>query len=118
MKYKVYSFINTRHEQIADIISRGRLSSDWNTYLEDMKLKTNECKGFPSGALKAIHLIAVIHFGFALYYDSTYVHFPSTKGTPNEFGGKLKYLTILNVVSIPYINLTRRIFVQENDTDA
>lgn len=53
-----------------------------------------------SGILKTIHLIAVVHFVFALYYDSTYVHFPSTKGTPNEFGGKLKYLTVVNVVSI------------------
>lgn len=60
------------------------------------------CKGFSSGILRAAHLLAIIHFAFALYYFSTYVRLPLTNGKVNEFGGAFKYLTILNVVSSFY----------------
>lgn len=50
--------------------------------------------------LVLLHFIAAAHYVYAFYFDMVYVHFPADlypeKHTP--FGGKFKYLTVLNVV--------------------
>lgn len=52
--------------------------------------------GVPTGILKVIHLFAVVHFVYGIYYDFTYVHFPNSTKMSNTFGGKFKYLTVLD----------------------
>jgi hypothetical protein len=50
-----------------------------------------------------LHLIAAIHFIFGVYYDMKFVHVPkeilSLKRHNSDFGGKFKYLTIINAVN-------------------
>lgn len=50
--------------------------------------------------IKFFHLIAAIQFGFAVYYDFSYVHVPSKVLSSNRatFGGKFKYLTFIDGV--------------------
>lgn len=52
----------------------------------------------PSLLLKGFHLFAVAHFVYGIWYDFTYVHFPKTTNMSNNFGGKFKYLTVLDEV--------------------
>lgn len=54
------------------------------------------------GALRTLmHFILVVQFSYGIYYDFTYVHFPPEMKRPGgEFGGKLKYLTVWDAVSI------------------
>lgn len=49
-----------------------------------------------------LHLVAAAHFWYGIYYDCTYVYFPSTHPFAKlpQFGGKLKYLTFLDMVSV------------------
>lgn len=46
------------------------------------------------------HIVALIHYVYAFYYDMMFIDFPAhklpTKST--KFGGKFKYLTVINVV--------------------
>lgn len=48
------------------------------------------------------HLIGAIQFSYGCYYDFMYVRLPSTSTIVTPYGGKLKYLTYLNAVSIQY----------------
>lgn len=55
------------------------------------------------GALRILlHLIGVVQFWYGIYYDFSFVHLPQDlRGTvkTSNFGGKFKYLTVLNAVS-------------------
>lgn len=55
-------------------------------------------RGLPTVVLKCIHLFAAVHFAYGLFYDFSYVHFPKTTQMSNNFGGKFKYLTVLDAV--------------------
>lgn len=46
------------------------------------------------------HLLGALQFGYGCYYDYMFVVIPSTSNVAPPFGGKLKYLTYLNAVSI------------------
>lgn len=50
---------------------------------------------------KVIHLVAVIHFSFGVYYDHAHVNVPKEllRSKAAEFGGKFKYLTFINGVN-------------------
>lgn len=61
------------------------------------------------GALRTLlHLTAAVQFTYGIYYDYKYVEFP-TQTNPNSkliyhpFGGKFKYLTFLDAVSVQKI---------------
>lgn len=47
-----------------------------------------------------VHLLAIIQYTYSFYYDVKYVNLPQTLSPKNltDFGGKFKYLTVLNVV--------------------
>lgn len=60
--------------------------------------------GVPTAILKCIHLFAVVHFVYGIYYDFTFVHFPKTTNMSNNFGGKFKYLTVLDAVSFTFVS--------------
>lgn len=47
-----------------------------------------------------LHLIAAANFVYAFYFDFVYVHFPADfhPDKHTTFGGKFKYLTVLNLV--------------------
>lgn len=57
-------------------------------------------RGVYLALVKLIHLIAAVHFCYGVYYDFAYVHVPAGTLRSNraKFGGKFKYLTILNAV--------------------
>lgn len=59
-------------------------------------------KGAYAGLRVVLHLIGALQFWYAIYYDFSFVHLPQDlRGTLNtsNFGGKFKYLTVLNAVS-------------------
>lgn len=52
-------------------------------------------------ALRSIfYLITAVQFWYAIYYDVMFVAVPSPHRMANIFGGKFKYLTFLDCVSI------------------
>lgn len=55
------------------------------------------------GALRILlHLIGAVQFWYGIYYDFSFVHLPQDlRGSikTSNFGGKFKYLTVLNAVS-------------------
>lgn len=69
-----------------------------------MANKSSEVKNkrFLLVMVKALHLFAAIQFSFAVYYDFSQVHVPSTvlRSNRNGFGGKFKYLTFIDGVMI------------------
>jgi hypothetical protein len=48
---------------------------------------------------KIFHLLVAVHYIFAFVYDWVYVLPEEIKFRKYSFGGKLVYLTVLNVVS-------------------
>lgn len=50
-------------------------------------------------ALKFFHFVVAVHYIFAFYYDWVYVLPKEVILRQYSFGGKLVYLTVLNVVS-------------------
>lgn len=52
--------------------------------------------------VKFFHLITAIQFCFAVFYDFSYVHVPgkALRSNKSPYGGKFKYLTFLNAVSL------------------
>lgn len=56
------------------------------------------------------HLIGAVQFGYSVYYDYTYVHIPQelreeSRRMSNTYGGKFKYLTFIDAVSLVVIKL-------------
>lgn len=51
---------------------------------------------------KVIHLVAVVHFAYGVYYDFVHVNVPKDvlRSNRHAFGGKFKYLTFLNGVIV------------------
>jgi hypothetical protein len=47
---------------------------------------------FAMGFAKIFHLIAVVHFGFGLWYDRTYMTAPDNAFRKFEFGGRMSEL--------------------------
>lgn len=49
-----------------------------------------------------MHFIAAVQYIYAIYYDFSYVHFPPhlQVAMGHAFGGKFKYLTVLDAVSV------------------
>lgn len=46
------------------------------------------------------HLLGALHFFYGCFYDYNYVIIPRTLVPTPSYGGKFKYLTFLNAVSI------------------
>lgn len=60
-------------------------------------------RGIFLALIKLFHFIAVVQYVYAIYYDVKYVHFPATVNPEikrTSFGGKFKYLTFLDAVSL------------------
>jgi hypothetical protein len=64
---------------------------------------------FDNSFLKVFHFTVALHYLYAFYYDWTYVLPEEVKLRKYTFGGKLVYLTVLNVVSI-FISLSKILF--------
>lgn len=48
-----------------------------------------------------MHFIAAVQFTYSIYYDFKYVHMPpGLKRFGDDFGGKFRYLTVLDAVNI------------------
>lgn len=64
-----------------------------------MVSKKIEVKKF-SIFLVILHLIGFINYIYAFYYDMAHVKFPANffPDKHTDFGGKFKYLTVLNLV--------------------
>lgn len=43
--------------------------------------------------------MALVNYVFAFYYDMMFIEFPAHKNV-TDFGGKFKYLTVINLVMI------------------
>ena len=61
--------------------------------------KFNEKNETKNTILKVFHGVAAIQFIFGVYYFFAYIHFPQETKMSNNFGGKFKYLTVLDAVS-------------------
>jgi hypothetical protein len=59
-------------------------------------------KGVYLALVKLIHFIAVVQYLYAIYYDFVHVNAPATafKSKKTKYGGKFKYLTFLDAVSL------------------
>lgn len=59
--------------------------------------------------LFVLHFVAFTNYVFAFYYDMMYVDFPAHKipAKSTKFGGKFKYLTVINVVMKFKFNVTK-----------
>ncbi|EDW36865.1 GL25826 [Drosophila persimilis] len=64
--------------------------------------RTNSVYGGVYGALRTLmHLTAAVQFTYGIYYDYSYVEFPTTEPEMrihHPFGGKFKYLTFLDAL--------------------
>lgn len=58
------------------------------------KCCANICGAFP----RILHIVAMLQFGYALYYDFVYVKFPKNVQAPHGFG-RYAYLTFYGLVS-------------------
>lgn len=51
------------------------------------------------------HMIGAVQFWYSVYYDYNFVHIPEglrreSRGMNDNYGGKLKYLTFIDAVSV------------------
>jgi hypothetical protein len=58
--------------------------------------KSSQKQTGSQGLLKFFHLISIVQFSYAIYYNANFV--PSLLTPDRDFGGKYKYLTVINVV--------------------
>jgi hypothetical protein len=61
-------------------------------------------RGIFLALVKIFHFIAAVQFVYSIFYDWTYVHVPekAIRSNRTAFGGKFKYLTFLDAVSIDF----------------
>lgn len=52
------------------------------------------------GLLIVFHAITCVQFAFAVYYDYMHAILPPSLAKANDFGGKFKFLTFWDAVSI------------------
>lgn len=56
-----------------------------------------------SVSIKIFHLLVAVHYIFAIYYDCVHVLPKEIVLRGYSFGGKLVYMTVLNVVSVNFV---------------
>lgn len=64
----------------------------------------SETKLKSSSFIILLHLIALIHFSYGVFYDFQHVNVPQEilKSKRTDFGGKFKYLTFINAVNFSH----------------
>ena len=76
-------------------------------------------RGILRALIKFFHFIAIIQFGYAIFYDFVYVNVPGDvlKIKKTNYGGKFKFLTFINAVKLSSVtklwfrSLMNQIFV-------
>lgn len=73
-------------------------------------------RGILRALIKFFHFIAIIQFGYAIYYDFVFVNVPgdALKIKKTNYGGKFKFLTFIDAVKLIFVTeLSFRTLIDE-----